>query len=146
MRVFDENKIQELFYYDLEKGYLRDDELFVKHHEAKRGTDAVWHYETVKKYPNGGNEVKKVIDVAEIPSEPSWDEYEKIMVYVPYNAEELKERRISQIKERLSQLSEDFIQSFAGAVISDIDVRKSEFAKLHNELRALLGKEQRTYY
>ncbi len=146
MRVFDENKIQELFYYDLEKGYLCEEKLFVKHHEAKQGVDAIWHYETQKEYPNGGRLVKKVIDVPAIPYEPSWDEYEDIMVYVPYNAEELKERRISQIKNRLSQLSEDFIQSFAGAVISDIDVRKAEFAKLHNELRTLLGKEQRTYY
>jgi hypothetical protein len=58
----------------------------------------------------------------------------------------LQERRIAKIKERLSQLSEDFVQSWAGAQIADIDARKREFADLHNELRGLLGKEPRIYY
>lgn len=51
--------------------------------------------------------------------------------------------KISELKQRLSQLSEDIIQSSAGEIIDDIDSRKAEFVKLHNELRVLLGKSER---
>ena len=63
-----------------------------------------------------------------------------------YNARKLLESnqsKISELKQRLSQLSEDLIQSTAGEIIADIDSRKAEFVKLHNELRVLLGKEER---
>lgn len=53
--------------------------------------------------------------------------------------------RISEIKPRLSQLSQDLIQAQAGAVFEDLEERKVEFQTLHNELRVLLGKEPREY-
>lgn len=53
-------------------------------------------------------------------------------------------RRI-EICQRLEELSQDFIQEFLGAVFDDIEERKQEFQKLHNELRTLLGKESREY-
>lgn len=53
--------------------------------------------------------------------------------------------RISEIKPRLSQLSQDLIQAQAGAVFEDLEERKAEFQTLHNELRVLLGKEPREY-
>lgn len=65
-----------------------------------------------------------------------------------YNARkqrEVNQDRISQIKPRLEQLSQDLIQSQAGAVFEDLDERKLEFQTLHNELRVLLGKEPREY-
>lgn len=100
MRVFDQYKTQELYYYDLDKGYLQADSAISP----------------------------------------------KYYLYIPFTEEQLKSRRIAKIKERLSQLSEDFTQSWAGAQIADIDARKREFADLHNELRGLLGKEPRVYY
>ena len=36
-------------------------------------------------------------------------------------------------------------QADLGAVFDDLEARKSEFISLHNELRTLLGKEQREY-
>ena len=99
-RVFNQDKTQELFYYDLEKGYLQADSVF----------------------------------------QPS------CYLYIPFTEEQLRSKRIVEIKARLSQLSEDFTQAWAGAQISDIDARKREFADLHNELRGLLGKEPRIYY
>lgn len=62
-----------------------------------------------------------------------------------FTQEELQEQRIIYIKDRLKQLSEDFIQSLLGAKFNNIDERKEEFISLHNELRQLLGKEPRTY-
>lgn len=149
MRVYDQTKSYELTVYDLEKGNIVADKLFIAHHPEQAEIPAVKHRE-VKRFPNGGASAEWVIDVPAVPAKPSWDEYEDIMVYVPYTAEQLQEiernNRISDIKARLSQLSEDFVQSWAGAVIIDIDDRKKEFAELHNELRVMLGKTPRSYY
>jgi hypothetical protein len=59
--------------------------------------------------------------------------------------EEMKNKRITEIKPRLEQLSQDIIQSLAGAEFEDLAERKKEFQTLHNELRILLGKEPRKY-
>lgn len=59
--------------------------------------------------------------------------------------EELKEQRKFEIRERLSQLSQDFIQVWCGAELADVDARILEFQLLHNELRTLDGKEPRAY-
>jgi hypothetical protein len=144
MRVLNEAKTQELFYYDQEAGYLRPDKLVLVHHAATEKFDGVGHYES-KTYPNGGVERWWVWDIAPTEAKEAWDETEDILVYVPYTAEDLNKKRIAEIKKRLSQLSEDFVQSWAGAQIADIDARKREFSDLHNELRGLLGKEPRVY-
>lgn len=59
--------------------------------------------------------------------------------------EELNNIRILEIENRLNELSQDFIQTSLGAVISDIEARKLEFKTLHNELRSLLNKQPRQY-
>lgn len=59
--------------------------------------------------------------------------------------EELINKRVYEIQERLNQLTQDFIQALCGAVIDDIEERKQQFQTLHNELRVLLGKEPRIY-
>lgn len=57
--------------------------------------------------------------------------------------EELKEMRIREIQQRLTELDQDIVQDLVGEVVPNIEERKAEFVTLHNELRALLGKEQR---
>lgn len=59
--------------------------------------------------------------------------------------EELINKRVYEIQEKLNQLTQDFIQVMCGAVIDDIKERKQEFQALHNELRTLEGKEPRIY-
>jgi len=54
-----------------------------------------------------------------------------------------RRERIAEINERLSYLSQDFVQVSCGEIIDDISERKTEFVTLHNELRELLGKEKR---
>ena len=61
------------------------------------------------------------------------------------NEEEIKEGRIREIKQELTNLSQDFIQHDLGAIFEDIDERKNKFISLHNELRVLLGKTPREY-
>ena len=53
--------------------------------------------------------------------------------------------RIHYLQERLSQLSQDFVQVWCGAELADVDARILEFQLLHNELRTLNGKEPRAY-
>ena len=59
--------------------------------------------------------------------------------------EELNEQRKFEIKQRLDQLSQDFVQAMAGAYFEDFAQRQLEFQALHNELRVLEGKEPREY-
>ena len=56
-----------------------------------------------------------------------------------------KESKIKNLTVRLNQLSQDFTQHSLGAIFDDIEERKAEFIKLHNELRVLIGKEPREY-
>ena len=91
MRVFNEDKTQELKEYDLNKGHLKLDKLFIRHHEAVEEIKEQWHYETVAEYPNGGKDVEKIIDVPYQAPQEEYDEYEDIYVYIPYTDEELEE-------------------------------------------------------
>lgn len=91
MRVFNEDKTQELKEYDLNKGHLKLDKLFIRHHEAVEEIKEQWHYETIAEYPNGGKDVSKVIDVPYQAPQEEYDEYEDIYVYIPYTYEELEE-------------------------------------------------------
>lgn len=54
--------------------------------------------------------------------------------------------KISSNLKRMDELSKDFIQAYVGASIPDIDIKKQEFVRLHNEVRSLTGKEPRVYY
>lgn len=91
MRVFNEDKTQELKEYDLNKGHLKLDKLFIRHHEAVEEIKEQWHYETIAEYPNGGKDVSKAIDVPYQAPQEAFDEYEDIYVYIPYTYEELEE-------------------------------------------------------
>lgn len=57
--------------------------------------------------------------------------------------EEIKINRISEIKQRLTSISEDIIQDMAGELVTNLLEKKQEFIALHNELRILLGKPVR---
>lgn len=57
--------------------------------------------------------------------------------------EELKEMRIREIQQRLTELDQDIVQDIVGEAVPNIEKRKAEFVTLHNELRTLLGKEPR---
>lgn len=65
------------------------------------------------------------------------------IVEIPAPTEELKEMRIYEIQQCLVELDQDIVQDIAGEIVPNIEERKAEFVTLHNELRALLGKEQR---
>lgn len=104
MRIFDETKTHELAEYDLEKGYLKEDTLTAEVPE-QTAIEEVSHYETIKVYPNGSKDVKKVIDIEGRPRIPAHTETEAVLVYVPYTAAELEKiaaaKEIDELKTKL---------------------------------------------
>lgn len=91
MKIVDQNNL-EITAPDLTKGKLVPDKLFVKHHVAVPAVAEQSHYETVAEYPNGGKDVRKVIDVPAQEAMEAWDEYEEVMRYVPFTPEELEQQ------------------------------------------------------
>jgi hypothetical protein len=107
MKIIDENGI-ELENPDFSLGYLKE-EVQTIHHEAVEGVKEKFHYETIREYPNGGKDVRKVIDVPGVEAKEAW--YEKVAVhrYVRYTEEELaviRERNKSPYEERIKELEE----------------------------------------
>ena len=92
---------------DLTLGYLRPGTR-TEHHEAVEGVTEVWHYETVAEYPNGGKDIRRVVDVPGVEAQAAWDEEIPIQIYVPYTQEELDridaERNKPTTEERVAQL------------------------------------------
>lgn len=88
MRILNEDN-KEMISPDLSVGYLKEEAVFVRHHPATNYVEEVWHYETVAEYPNGGKDVKKVVDIPGSEAQGAWDEYEAILRYVLYSKEEL---------------------------------------------------------
>jgi len=127
MEIFDKNgnKIENP---DMRKGYLKETSRFVEH-EAVIGVDEVWHYETLAVYPNGGKEVKKVVDVEGVEAHPAWSEEVPYFEYVEYTEDELKameeakvkapiESRIENLETKALELSET-IDILLSGVTSD---------------------------
>lgn len=88
MRVFNKDKTQELKVYDLNLGHLEKDTL-ITHVEAVEGVEGKGHYETVKEYPNGGKDVKWIVDIPRVEAVEEHDETEDILVFIPYTEAEL---------------------------------------------------------
>lgn len=92
---------------DLTLGYLRPGTR-TEHHDAVEGVQEVWHYETVAEYPNGGKDIRRVVDVPGVAAQAAWDEEIPIQIYVPYTQEELDrmeaERNKPTTEERVAQL------------------------------------------
>ena len=117
MRVFNEDKTQELKEYDLNKGHLKLDKLFIRHHEAVEEIKEQWHYETIAEYPNGGKDVSKVIDVPYHAPQEAFDEYEDIYVYIPYTYEELEELNKPSVLEILKREQEVTAQAVQDLIL-----------------------------
>lgn len=128
MRVFDETKTTEIFYYDLEKGYLKADTLFIAHYEEVKAVEEQGHYEIVAEYPNGGRDVEWVVDVPAVEPQEAWDEYEDIQVYVPYTEEELAKIKQEKYENRVVELiRQKYSLNQELAILRQRDVNYDEF-------------------
>lgn len=78
---------------DLEKGYLKDDKIVIRYVSASAEVPKQSHYEVVKEYPNGGKDMREVVDVPYKPAVEAHEETEDIKVYIPYSEAEFLERK-----------------------------------------------------
>ena len=105
MKIIDENGAA-IETPDLTLGYLVDDTEPVEHPSVE-GVDEVSHYETVAEYPNGGRDVRKVIDVPGVPAQAAWTEQMPVQRYIRYTAEELaaqeEARKKQEAKDKLPE-------------------------------------------
>ena len=108
MEIYNEN-MELIENPDLSLGYLKPSTR-TEHHEAVPGVKEQWHYETIAEYPNGGKDIKQVIDVPGVEAKEAWDEEIPIQIYIPYTQEELdrmeEERNKPTQEERIRQLEE----------------------------------------
>ncbi len=91
MRIFNCDKTEELTSYQPSMGKLVEDRLLIAHHDAIIAQEEQAHYEVVAEYPNGGKDVEKIIDVPAAEGREAYDEYEKILVCIPYTEAENKD-------------------------------------------------------
>lgn len=128
MRVFNENKTIELASYDLEKGYLKNDKLFIAHHKAVEAVEEQGHYETIAEYPNGGKDVEWIVDVEAVEAKEAYDEYEDIQVFISYTAEELEKRKAEKYPVLVERfIREKYTLSAELAILRQRDVKTAEF-------------------
>ena len=105
MKIIDENGAA-LENPDLTLGWLRDETEAVEH-PAQAGVPELSHYETVAEYPNGGKDVRKIIDREGVPAQDAWTEQVPIQRYILYSAEKLsaqeEERKKAEEREKLPE-------------------------------------------
>ena len=110
MRILDENGL-EISSPDLDLGYLVEEQLFLEHHPKVEAVREKGHYETVAEYPNGGKDIRRVVDVPGMEAREAWDEEIAIQIYTPYTQDELDrmeaERNKPTTEERLAALEEE---------------------------------------
>lgn len=108
MKIIDSNGV-EIASPDLTLGYLKQ-EIKTIHHNAVAGVEEVSHYETIREYPNGGKDVKKVVDVKAVSAQDAYDEEVEVQRYVLYTADELaaqeKARKEAEEKAQLPTAEE----------------------------------------
>lgn len=106
MKVYNKDKTKILEKYNLKKGYLVDD-ILVTHILAVEGRKEEGHYETISEYPNGGKDVKWIVDIEAIEAIEEHDKTEKIQVYVPYTQEEIKaKQKEKEIENKNNKINE----------------------------------------
>ena len=81
---------------------------------AVEGVEELFHYETVAEYPNGGKDVRKVVDRPGVKAQEEWVEQVPIQRYVRYTAEELaaqeEARKKQEAKDKLPETVADLMQ------------------------------------
>lgn len=105
MKILDENG-EVIESPDLTLGYLTNDTEKITH-PAVEGVEELFHYETVAEYPNGGKDVRKIVDRQGVQAQEAWTEQVPIQKYIRYTAEELaaqeEERKKAEAREKLPE-------------------------------------------
>ena len=137
MRIFNQQN-EEIQSYDDTLGYLVDDRILIKHHDAIEEVKEQGHYEVVRLYPNGGKDIKWVVDVEEVKAKDAYDEYEDILRYIPYPEEYLIQTKIDSLKQKLADTDYMILKIVEGtstlAECADIIAKRRAWRKEINDL------------
>lgn len=143
MRIFNKDKTEEIFEYDKAKGRLLPDRLFIAHHKATLAQAEEGHYETVEEYANGGKTVEWVVDSPAVEARDAFDEYEDVMVYVPYSETELARAEIAMLKAKLAATDYQALKyaegHFTDEEYAPIKAERQSWRDRINELEALIA-------
>jgi hypothetical protein len=122
MDVYNKAKTKKLDTYDLEKGYLKEDTLTI-HLDEVQAVEEQGHEEIIAEYPNGGKDVRYVIDVEGVAYQPAQDIEQAIYVYIPYTKAELtaivNQKRIAELKQLLRDSDYKAIKYAEGCYTED---------------------------
>jgi len=112
---------------DLALGWMENTVRTV-YHAAIDAVEEIWHYETAAEYPNGGKDVRRVIDIPGVQAREAWEEEIPVQIYHPYTKEELEkmkqEAEKPTMEERIGRM-EAVIETLTGrmdAAIKSISV------------------------
>ena len=112
MKVYNQAKTQLLNTYDLSQGYLKEDFITIVNKEIQEVKE-VGHYEVIRTYPNGGKDIKWVVDIPGKKYQPASIKTEAIQIYIPYTTQELtkieNKKLISEYKKYLNDT--DYVSS-----------------------------------
>lgn len=108
MRIFDASG-KELFDPDLSLGYLKEGKRMIAY-PAVKGVAEQGHYEVIAEYPNGGREVRYVVDVPGVAPQAARQEEEDVLNYIRYTQEELaaieEERKKPTLQQQIQEIRE----------------------------------------
>lgn len=93
MKIYNQEKTMQIMYPDLERGYLVDDVIQIGETAAVVEVEEQGHYEIEKEYPNGGKDLKWVVDVKYVAPTPSEPILENVKIYIPYTFAEIKAKK-----------------------------------------------------
>lgn len=128
---------------DLNVGFLKEERVLIARHKDIEARDEEGHYEIVKEYPNGGADVKWVVDIPAIEAKEAYDEYEIILRYTPFAEKDLDQRKILELKQKLSETDYCIIKIMEGSSTeeeySDVISERKKWRQMINEL------ENKTY-
>ena len=123
---------------DCSKGYLKEEKIFIKHHNAVSEVEEQGHYETIREYPNGGRDVEWIIDVPKVEAKEAYDEYEDIQRFVKFTQKELNSFRIKELKQKLNETDYCVLKIAEGSATYDdyleIIAKRREWRKEINNL------------
>ena len=128
MKIYNEDKTQELVDPDLGLGKLVNDQIQTGETPEVMAVEEVAEWITVKEYPNGGKDVEKVVTTPAVEYQPSQPIYEDILVYILYTSEELavKQRtddiqQVKQLKEQLASTDYKVLKYVEGKYVGKDD-------------------------
>ena len=142
MRILDINN-NEIVNPTPDMGNLIEEQILIASHPEQDFIKEEGHYEVIREYPNGGRDVKWIVDVPGQKACEAWDEYETILRLVPFSEVELANQRISSLKAYLEASDYNILKIIEGAATleekADIIAQRAEWRKEINELEEFIN-------